>query len=171
MIARCFRVQNLVGLSAERTHPNWAHTRPTSCTLTHPGPPIEPKDETCSVILTPSVLRVWRVAHLAGRRDPERPQHEVAQPVEGIHQGPYERDWAGNVFLFGDMRTRQVMVPRGDIDYLVAGETIRQATQRAVTSLHTRLPLCASEGGRPTDRDRRSTAGRVTYAPPGIYSP
>ena len=58
----------------------------------------------------------------------------------------YERDWAENVFLFGDMRTRQVMVPRGDIDYLVAGETIRQATQRAVASLHTRLPLCASEG-------------------------
>ncbi len=44
----------------------------------------------------------------------------------------YERDWAENVFLFGDMRTRQVMVPRGDIDYLVAGETIRQ--RRASTS-------------------------------------
>ena len=58
----------------------------------------------------------------------------------------YERDWAENVFLFGDMRARQVMVPRGEIDHLVAGETIEQATHRAVASLHTRLPLCETEG-------------------------
>jgi CBS domain containing-hemolysin-like protein len=59
----------------------------------------------------------------------------------------YEREFAENVFLFGDLRARQVMVPRGEIDYLVAEDSIAEAAKRASGSLHTRLPLCAQEGG------------------------
>jgi CBS domain containing-hemolysin-like protein len=39
------------------------------------------------------------------------------------------------------------MVPRGEIDYLVVGESITEAVQRASGSLHTRLPLCKAEDG------------------------
>ena len=59
----------------------------------------------------------------------------------------YEREFAENVLVFGDLRARQVMVPRGEIDYLVVGETISEAVQRASGSLHTRLPLCEAEDG------------------------
>jgi len=59
----------------------------------------------------------------------------------------YEREFAENVLVFGDLRARQVMVPRGDIDYLVLGETVTDAVRRASGSLHTRLPLCEAEDG------------------------
>lgn len=59
----------------------------------------------------------------------------------------YEREFAENVLVFGDLRARQVMVPRGEIDYLVVGETMSEAVQRASGSLHTRLPLCEAEDG------------------------
>lgn len=71
----------------------------------------------------------------------------LAQSVrEGLIE-TYEREFAENVLVFGDLRARQVMVPRGEIDYLVVGETISEAVQRASDSLHTRLPLCEAEDG------------------------
>ena len=46
----------------------------------------------------------------------------LAQSVrEGLIE-TYEREFAENVLVFGDLRARQVMVPRGDVDYLVVGE-------------------------------------------------
>jgi len=59
----------------------------------------------------------------------------------------YESEFAENALVFGDLRARQVMVPRGEIDYLVVGETVGEAVQRASGSLHTRLPLCRAEDG------------------------
>ena len=71
----------------------------------------------------------------------------LAQSVrEGLIE-TYEREFAENALVFGDLRARQVMVPRGEIDYLVVGETINKAVQRASGSLHTRLPLCNAEDG------------------------
>jgi len=71
----------------------------------------------------------------------------LAQSVrEGLIE-TYEREFAENVLVFGDLRARQVMVPRGDIDYLVLGESISDAVRRASGSLHTRLPLCEAEDG------------------------
>ena len=71
----------------------------------------------------------------------------LAQSVrEGMIE-TYEREFAENVLVFGDLRARQVMVPRGEIDYLVLGESIGEAVQRASGSLHTRLPLCKAEDG------------------------
>ena len=65
---------------------------------------------------------------------------------EGLIQA-YEREFAENALVFGDLRARQVMVPRSEIDYLVAGESTEQAVRRASESLHTRLPLCEAEDG------------------------
>ena len=71
----------------------------------------------------------------------------LAQSVrEGLIE-TYEREFAENALIFGDLRARQVMVPRGEIDYLVVGETISEAVQRTSGSLHTRLPLCDAEEG------------------------
>jgi CBS domain containing-hemolysin-like protein len=71
----------------------------------------------------------------------------LAQSVrEGLIE-TYEREFAENVLVFGDLRARQVMVPRRDIDFLVAGDSILEAVERASGSLHTRLPLCEAEDG------------------------
>lgn len=71
----------------------------------------------------------------------------LAQSVsEGLIKS-YEREFAENVLVFGDLRARQVMVPRSEIDYLVVGESIEEAVRRASGSLHTRLPLCEAEDG------------------------
>ncbi len=68
----------------------------------------------------------------------------LAQSVgEGLIDA-YEREYAENALIFGDLRARQVMVPRREIDFLVLGESVSEAVQRAGASLHTRLPLCAS---------------------------
>lgn len=70
----------------------------------------------------------------------------LAQSVrEGLIE-TYEREFAENVLVFGDLRARQVMVPRREIDYLVADESVGEAVHRASGSLHTRLPLCEAEG-------------------------
>jgi CBS domain containing-hemolysin-like protein len=65
---------------------------------------------------------------------------------EGLIQS-YEREFAENALVFGDLRARQVMVPRSEIDYLVVGESTEEAVRRASHSLHTRLPLCETDGG------------------------
>lgn len=71
----------------------------------------------------------------------------LAQSVSGGLIKSYEREFAENVLVFGDLRARQVMVPRSEIDYLVVGESIDEAVHRASGSLHTRLPLCEAEDG------------------------
>ena len=76
--------------------------------------------------------------------------------TEGLIQA-YEREFAENVLMFGDLRARQVMVPRSEIDYLVVGESTEEAVRRASGSLHTRLPLCETEDG--LDR----TVGAVNF--------
>jgi CBS domain containing-hemolysin-like protein len=41
---------------------------------------------------------------------------------------PDEREFAEKVFLFGDLRARQVMLPRPEIDYLTTDESSRRVT-------------------------------------------
>ena len=69
----------------------------------------------------------------------------LAQSVRGGLIETYEREFAENVLVFGDLRARQVMVPRRDIDFLLLGESAAEAVRRAGGSLHTRLPLCEAE--------------------------
>jgi CBS domain containing-hemolysin-like protein len=60
---------------------------------------------------------------------------------------PEEREFAENVFTFGDSRARQIMVPRLEVDFLVASDSLRDAAERVLETGHTRLPLCEPEGG------------------------
>jgi CBS domain containing-hemolysin-like protein len=52
-----------------------------------------------------------------------------------------------NVFSFGDMRVREVMMPRPDIDYVTTEGDARGAAARAMETGHTRLPLCDPDSG------------------------
>ena len=60
---------------------------------------------------------------------------------------PDEREFAERVFLFGDLRVRQIMVPRSEIDYVTSDREVEAAARLATQSGHTRLPLCEPEGG------------------------
>ena len=46
------------------------------------------------------------------------------------------------VFEFDDMICRRVMVPRSDVEYFTAGQTLEQCLKQASRSRHTRFPLC-----------------------------
>ena len=60
---------------------------------------------------------------------------------------PEEREFAENVFGFGDRRARQIMVPRPEVDLLTTDDSLRDAARKATETGHTRLPLCEPEGG------------------------
>ena len=60
---------------------------------------------------------------------------------------PEEREFAENVFSFGDRRARQVMVPRAEIDFVTTDDDLERAARRSIETGHTRLPLCAPRGG------------------------
>jgi CBS domain containing-hemolysin-like protein len=49
--------------------------------------------------------------------------------------------------VFGDMRAREVMKPRGEIDFVLTTDSARTVAQRAIATGRTRLPLCEPDGG------------------------
>jgi CBS domain containing-hemolysin-like protein len=60
---------------------------------------------------------------------------------------PDEREFAENVFGFGDRRARQIMVPRREVDLITTDDSLREAAARATETGHTRLPLADPEAG------------------------
>ncbi len=52
-----------------------------------------------------------------------------------------------SVFAFGDRRVREIMTPRSEIDFVTTRSQLRQVARCALTSGHTRLPLCDPTGG------------------------
>ena len=59
------------------------------------------------------------------------------------------QDWrlSENIFSFGDMRVREVMMPRPEVDFVTTEDDVRAAAARAMDTGHTRLPLCEPDGG------------------------
>ena len=49
--------------------------------------------------------------------------------------------------VFGDMRAREVMKPRGEIDFVLTTDSARTIAQCAIATGRTRLPLCEPDGG------------------------
>lgn len=60
---------------------------------------------------------------------------------------PEERVFASGAFRFGDLRVREVMVPRERAVTLTTDLGVREAALRAAESGHRRLPLCEPSGG------------------------
>ena len=58
-----------------------------------------------------------------------------------------DQELTENVFAFGDRRVREVMTPRGEIDFLTTEDDLSSAIARAIETGHTRLPLCRPAGG------------------------
>jgi CBS domain containing-hemolysin-like protein len=58
-----------------------------------------------------------------------------------------EGRFSENVLLFGDLRAREVMVPRPEVDWVSADDSIGDVARRSIETGHTRLPLCEVDGG------------------------
>ncbi|MDQ3648658.1 MAG: hemolysin family protein [Actinomycetota bacterium] len=58
-----------------------------------------------------------------------------------------EQELTENVFAFGHRRTREVMVPRLEIDFVTTAASVSEVAARATETGHTRLPLCEPEAG------------------------
>jgi CBS domain containing-hemolysin-like protein len=60
---------------------------------------------------------------------------------------PGDQELTENVFAFGDARVREIMTPRGEIDFLTTADEMGRAVEVATASGHTRLPLCDPDAG------------------------
>jgi CBS domain containing-hemolysin-like protein len=58
-----------------------------------------------------------------------------------------EQELSEAALLFGDMRAREVMKPRGEIDLVLTSDSPRAIAERAIATGRTRLPLCEPDGG------------------------
>ena len=58
-----------------------------------------------------------------------------------------DQELTENVFAFGDARVREIMTPRGEVDYLATADDLSRAVAVAIETGHTRLPLCAPDAG------------------------
>jgi CBS domain containing-hemolysin-like protein len=65
-------------------------------------------------------------------------------------EGLLEREeWqlSERVFTFGDMRAREVMMPRPDIEFVTTDGDVASTARRAIETGHTRFPVCEPDGG------------------------
>jgi CBS domain containing-hemolysin-like protein len=58
-----------------------------------------------------------------------------------------EQELSDAALVFGDMRAREVMKPRGEIDYVLTTDSLAAIAERAIEAGRTRLPVCDPEDG------------------------
>jgi CBS domain containing-hemolysin-like protein len=58
-----------------------------------------------------------------------------------------ERRFTENVFSFGDRRTRDIMIPRPQVQFVTVAHDLRTVARRLLATGRTRLPLCEADGG------------------------
>src|SRR5215218_1129237 len=69
---------------------------------------------------------------------------------ESVREGLIEREeqrLSEAALVFGDTRAREVMKPRGEIDFVLTTDSARAIADRAIATGRTRLPLCEPDGG------------------------
>ncbi len=58
-----------------------------------------------------------------------------------------ERELSEAALVFGDLRAREAMNPRGEIDYVTTSDSSSDIAQKAIETGRTRLPICDAEAG------------------------
>jgi CBS domain containing-hemolysin-like protein len=99
-----------------------------------------------NMVLKPfGVPRASEVGHAPHSEDELREllRQSVSEGLLDLDESMY----AEKIFSFGDLRARQVMVPRSEIRYVTTDQTLEEAARVATESGHTRLPLCTPEAG------------------------
>ncbi|WP_431095522.1 hemolysin family protein [Polaromonas aquatica] len=94
-------------------------------------------------ISTLAVLKLLRIDNTAGRGVTEE---EIAASLEeGVDAGlieEHEHQMVQNVFLLDDRLLTSLMLPRSDIEWLDASDTVAQAIEKAGATGHSWYPVC-----------------------------
>ena len=94
-------------------------------------------------ISTLAVLRLLRIDNTAGRAVTEE---EIAASLEeGVDAGlieEHEHQMVQNVFLLDDRLLTSLMLPRSDIEWLDASDTLAEAIDKAGATGHSWYPVC-----------------------------
>ncbi len=94
-------------------------------------------------ISTHAVLKLLRIDNTAGRSVTEE---EIAASLEeGVDAGlieEHEHQMVQNVFLLDDRLLTSLMLPRSDIEWLDASDTVAEAIVKAGTTGHSWYPVC-----------------------------
>jgi putative hemolysin len=94
-------------------------------------------------ISTQAVLKLLRIDNSAGRAVTEE---EIAASLEeGVDAGlieEHEHQMVQNVFLLDDRLLTSLMLPRSDIEWLDASDTVAQAIDKAGATGHSWYPVC-----------------------------
>ena len=92
---------------------------------------------------TQAVLKLLRIDNTAGRAVTEE---EIAASLEeGVDAGlieEHEHQMVQNVFLLDDRLLTSLMLPRSDIEWLDASDTVAQAIEKAGATGHSWYPVC-----------------------------
>jgi putative hemolysin len=92
---------------------------------------------------TQAVLKLLRIDNTAGRAVTEE---EIAASLEeGVDAGlieEHEHQMVQNVFLLDDRLLTSLMLPRSDIEWLDASDTVAQAIAKAGVTGHSWYPVC-----------------------------
>ena len=92
---------------------------------------------------TQGVLKLLRVDNSAGRAVTE--EEITASLVEGVDAGlieEHEHQMVQNVFLLDDRLLTSLMLPRSDIEWLDASDTVQEATLKVGATGHSWYPVC-----------------------------
>ena len=92
---------------------------------------------------TQAVLKLLRIDNSAGRAVTE--EEITASLEEGVDAGlieEHEHQMVQNVFLLDDRLLTSLMLPRSDIEWLDASDTVLEAVQKAGVSGHSWYPVC-----------------------------
>ena len=92
---------------------------------------------------THGVLKLLRIDNSAGRTVTE--EEITASLVEGVDAGlieEHEHQMVQNVFLLDDRLLTSLMLPRSDIEWLDASDTVQQATLKVGATGHSWYPVC-----------------------------
>ena len=92
---------------------------------------------------TQAVLKLLRIDNSAGRAVTE--EEITASLEEGVDAGlieEHEHQMVQNVFLLDDRLLTSLMLPRSDIEWLDAADTVQQAIEKAGATGHSWYPVC-----------------------------
>ena len=92
---------------------------------------------------TQGVLKLLRIDNSAGRAVTE--EEITASLVEGVDAGlieEHEHQMVQNVFLLDDRLLTSLMLPRSDIEWLDASDTVQEATLKVGATGHSWYPVC-----------------------------
>ena len=92
---------------------------------------------------THGVLKLLRIDNSAGRTVTE--EEITASLVEGVDAGlieEHEHQMVQNVFLLDDRLLTSLMLPRSDIEWLDASDSVQQATLKVGATGHSWYPVC-----------------------------